>query len=77
MEFHLGIQNGHFRRIYKLQSTVQKGIGRFQTHTWGIRIIYFALYVIWIFLFLTAVVPQKGDRDEQHPEPDKSATRTS
>ncbi len=55
LEFHLGIQNGHFRRIYELQSTVQRGIKRFQTHTWGIRIIYFSLYIIWIFLFLSAI----------------------
>jgi len=56
LEFHLGIKDGHFRRIYELQSTIQRGIERFQTHTWGIRIIYFALYVLWIFLFLTAIV---------------------
>lgn len=55
LEFHLGIQDGHFRRIYELQSTVQLGIKRFQTHTWGIRIIYFALYIIWIFLFLSVI----------------------
>ena len=56
LEFYFGIKDGHFRRIYELQSTVQQGIERFQTHTWGIRIIYFALYVIWTFLFLTAIV---------------------
>ena len=65
LEFYLGIQDGHFRRIYELQSTVPRGLKRFQTHTWGIRIIYLALYVIWIFLFLTAIVNYKGDYDER------------
>ena len=56
LEFCLGIRDGHFWRIYELQSTIPKGIERFYTHTWGIRIIYFAMYIIWIFLFLTAIV---------------------
>jgi len=56
LEFYLGIRDGHFRRIYELQSAIPKGIERFYTHTWGIRTIYFALYVVWIFLFLTAVI---------------------
>ena len=55
LEFSLSIQDGHFQRIYELQSTVSKGLERFYTHTWGIRIIYFALYIIWIFLFLAAL----------------------
>ncbi len=78
LEFHLGIQDGHFRRIYELQSMIQKGMERFQTHTWGIRIIYFALYGIWIFLFLTAIVSQKGDHNgQQQPKPAKVTTRTN
>lgn len=56
LEFCLGIQGGHFQRIYELQSTISSGIERFYTHTWSIRIIYFALYLIWTFLFLTALV---------------------
>ena len=64
LEFYLGIQDGHFRRIYILQTTRGKGLARFYTHTWGIRIIYFALYLIWIFLLLTSLVVKKEVENE-------------
>jgi len=56
LEFYLGLKGGHFQRINELQTTRQIGRKRFYTHTWGITIIYFVLYVIWIFLLLNAIL---------------------
>lgn len=56
LEIFLGLIGGHFQLINELQTTRQRGRKRFYTHTWGITIIYFTLYIIWILLFLNAVL---------------------
>lgn len=55
LEFCLGINGGHFHRINELQTSRPKGIERFYTHTMGITIIYFVLYILWIFLLVVSI----------------------
>jgi len=55
LEFSLGISGGHFKRIHELQTSRPKGIERFYTHTIGITIVYFVLYILWIFLLIVAI----------------------
>lgn len=53
LEFHLGLSNGFFHRIVELSA--QKGFRSFITHTWGINLVYFGIFTLWVMLFVSTL----------------------
>jgi len=53
LEFHLGLFNGFFHRIAELSA--QKGFRWFISHTWGINILYFGVFVLWALLLVATI----------------------
>ena len=54
LEFQLGLPNGFFHRIVELSA--QKGLRSFITHTWGINLVYFGIFVLWVMLFTSTLI---------------------
>jgi len=53
LEFQLGNPYGFFHRIAELSR--QEGLRRFITHTWGIRLLYTGMFVLWIILLVATI----------------------
>jgi len=53
LEFQLGNLYGFFHRIHELSR--QKGLPQFITHTWGIRLVYTGMFILWVMLFVTTI----------------------
>ena len=51
LEFNLGLIAGQYSRLSELRMPA-KGLRKFVTHTWGIRLIYGMTLVLWIFLLI-------------------------
>lgn len=54
LEFQLGLPNGFFHRIAELSA--QEGLRSFITHTWGINLVYFGIFVLWVILFVSTLI---------------------
>ncbi len=54
LEFQLGLPSGFFHRIVELSA--QKGLSSFITHTWGINLVYFGIFVLWVILFVSTLI---------------------
>lgn len=52
LEFNLGLVNGHFGWLGAPDVIRPKGLKIFVTHTWGIRLIYGIIFVMWIAILL-------------------------
>lgn len=53
LEFQLGNPHGFFHRISELSE--QKGYRSFITHTWGIRLVYIGVFVLWVILLVAMI----------------------
>lgn len=51
LEFYLGLSGGFFHGIDEL--TTRCGLRSFITHTWGINLVYCAVYVLWFIILFT------------------------
>ena len=56
LEDQFGIPNGFFHRIAELSD--QKGFRGYITHTWGLRLVYAGVLILWVIL-LVAMLTQK------------------
>ena len=52
LEFSLGIINGHFGWLGNPETIRPRGLSRFVTHTWGIRLIYDTILIMWIIILV-------------------------
>ena len=52
LEFNLGLINGHFGWLGDPEVISAKGLRKFVTHTWGIRLIYGTVSTMWIVLLI-------------------------
>jgi len=52
LEFNLGLINGHFGWLGDPEVISPKGLRKFVTHTWGIRLIYGTVSTMWIVLLI-------------------------
>lgn len=55
MEFLLGSTSGHFQRLSTTELVRPPGLERVMTHTVGIHLFYFLLYILWLTLFALAI----------------------
>lgn len=53
LEFNLGLIGGHFGWLGAPKIINPKGCKKFITHTWGIRLIYGVILVMWIVFLIT------------------------
>lgn len=56
LEFNLGLTVGQYSRLSELRIPA-KGFHRFITHTWGFRLIYGTIGILWLFLFIRNYFP--------------------
>lgn len=56
LEFNLGLTGGQYSKLIELRIPA-KGFYRFITHTWGFRLIYGTIGILWIFLFIQNYLP--------------------
>src|SRR3989344_2175200 len=52
LEFNLGLINGHFGWLGDPEVISPKGLRKFVTNTWGIRLIYGTVSTMWIVLLI-------------------------
>ncbi len=71
LELQLGNIHGFFHRIAELSR--QKGLRQFITHTWGIRLVYAGMFILWVMLLVVTVTkkPESAITPVPVPEPKK------
>ena len=77
LEFHLCLPNGYFHRLIEPELVKPSGLQRFITHTFGIALLYFGIYVLWAILALYSDYEIKRRAEWPHNPPDQEALRTS